>query len=131
MKVTSIVVNIRYAKEIEGSWKTIELGLHATLDDEEAPNWPLCQHGLYALLSQQLKDLWNQNGHNGSESHVEGTTWEEIKAIPSPQNGNRLPQREHFCLLHQVDFNRFEKGGQVWYSHKAEGTWCKEPRALK
>ncbi|GAG14678.1 unnamed protein product, partial [marine sediment metagenome] len=34
------------------------------------------------------------------------------------------------CTIHNCDMKRREKEGQVWYSHKIEGTedWCRGPK---
>ncbi len=92
MRVFNVAVNIRYAKEIEGAWKTVEVGAEATV--EEGEQWTLCQQGLFAQLSAQLREvwaMWAKNGrgpepvHNGHEKLIEGT-WEEIQSpsIPGP-----------------------------------------------
>jgi len=35
-----------------------------------------------------------------------------------------------YCTIHQCEMKRREKDGQVWYSHKIEGTddWCRGPK---
>jgi hypothetical protein len=130
MKVTSVSVNVRYAKEIEGSWKTVELSAEATVDPEET--WTLAQQGLYTMLTAQLRTIWGQNGHqNGSQKPVEGT-WEELESYPSPDPARQPPPREHFCLEHQTEFKRYEKNGSIWYSHRnGEYGWCKEQPAMR
>jgi hypothetical protein len=123
------------AKEIEGAWKTVEVGAEASLDEEE--DWVLSQQGLYALLTAQLRTLYRgKNGHNpepaqhGHENAVEGVTWEEISKNPSPESP--LPQSpSHFCPQHQTKFRRYEKDGKFWYSHKAPDGWCREQPTMK
>src|ERR687892_431856 len=98
MKITNVAVNVRYAQEIEGAWKTVEVGAEATVAEGE--QWTLCQQGLFAQLSTQLREVWAM-GKNGHEKPVEEASWEEIKAMPSP--------REHYCPVHKTEFRRFEK----------------------
>ena len=30
-----------------------------------------------------------------------------------------------WCLIHQCEMKRWDKDGRVWYSHKADGEWCR------
>jgi hypothetical protein len=127
MKVTSVSASIRYAKEIEGAWKTLELSAEASVDPEE--NWTLAQQGLYAMLVGQLRSLWGQNGHNlehsqnGSESHGEEPTWEGLKAMASP--AGKPKEAPTYCEKHKTQLHRFEKDGKAWHSHKTPNGWCK------
>jgi hypothetical protein len=130
MKVERVSASVRYAKEIEGAWKTVEMGAEAIVDEE---NWVLAQQGLFAQLSAQLREVWGwgQNGpapghaQNGHERPKEAS-WEG-KSSPYPSPAEEKPAlRPHFCPLHQKEFKRFEKNGQAWYSHKDGAGWCKE-----
>jgi hypothetical protein len=56
LKVDRVTVNIRFSKEIQGSWKSVELGTEASIDPDE--DWCLAQQGLYAMLTTQLRTLW-------------------------------------------------------------------------
>ena len=39
---------------------------------------------------------------------------------------------EHYCAVHGKPFTKHEKGGKVWYSHKApDGSWCNEGNGRK
>jgi hypothetical protein len=87
MKVDRVSVSIRYSKDIQGAWKTIETGAEASLD--EAEDWVIAQQGLYAMLSAQMRELYQQgqqpqHAHNGSEKAVEGSNWQELTQ-PPPQ----------------------------------------------
>jgi hypothetical protein len=97
MKVTSVAVNIRYAKEIEGSWKTVEVGVEASI--EQGEQWTVCQQGLFAQLSAQLREVWGwgkkngqtpEHARNGSESHGE-PSWEELKEALTCSSGKLIP----------------------------------------
>jgi hypothetical protein len=39
-------------------------------------------------------------------------------------NGNGKETEAHVCSIHQAEMKRFEKNGQVWYSHKTDNGWC-------
>ncbi len=75
MEVSKISANIRYSKDIGGSWKSLELAAEA--DVTIMDDWTVCQAELYSQLSQQLKTLWHNgtgaalNGNNGIESPLE------------------------------------------------------------
>ena len=106
MKVTTVSANVRYSRPLgDGSYKTVELGAEASLSGQES--WDKAQAELYEQLGSQLKALWNcKNGGNGSETTTQ----------------------EHFCLNHNTAFQRYEKGGRVWYAHKAGSEWCNEKK---
>ncbi len=66
---------------------------------------------LYQELGQQLKVL-RTTKTNGQAANNNG------KAEATPK---------HFCQEHGGAFNRFEKAGQTWYSHRLNGgKWCNE-----
>ena len=51
------------------------------------------------------KDQGNgTNGTNGSNGTNSNLSW---------------------CPIHQCEMKRWERDGRVWYSHKADGEWCK------
>jgi hypothetical protein len=100
MKVTEISVQVRYSKPLEdGSHKTLQVGVEASLDPEE--DWAIAQQGLYSMVTQQLRTLWAKNGTSPDYGQLEEASWEQIKAMPSP--------REHYCPIHEKPFKRFEK----------------------
>ena len=43
---------------------------------------------------------------------------------PSSGNGNGNDQDRSWCPIHQCSMHKWEKGEQVWYSHKVDGVWC-------
>jgi hypothetical protein len=120
MKVNKVSATIRFSKEVHEGWKSVELGAEAALDPED--DWFLTQQGLYASLTGQLRTLW---GKNGALEHVpEGST---IAVQPPQEEPHYLPIQQHYCEIHQSQFKKFEKNGQVWWSHKAQdGQWCRE-----
>jgi hypothetical protein len=107
MKVTTITATLRYSAEAKGAWRSIEVGAEATLTNSDE-SWESAQAELYHRLGQQLKTLWG----NGSRSNSEAS---------------QAPMSTHYCHEHQTELKRYEKGGKVWYSHKAsDGKWCRE-----
>jgi hypothetical protein len=45
-----------------------------------------------------------------------------------PRQGTTPPAHDDspYCRVHQAVLKRYERNGQVWYSHKtAEGRWCR------
>jgi hypothetical protein len=124
MKVERVNATIRYSREENGAWKSLELGAEASigLDDD----WQISQALLYTQRADQLKSLWRANGQehaqNGPERPVE-PDWEEIKAVPLPQ--------EHWCSIHHKQFRKYEKDGKAWFSHKNGDSWCKEQPSTK
>jgi hypothetical protein len=117
MKITTISAAFRFSKDTGAGWKVIELGAEATLDSEE--DWHLAQQGLYSSLTAQLRTLWGRNGVTEHSPAVQPAE-EEKTYIP-------ITTQEHFCSVHQTEFRKYEKGGQIWYSHKGpDGAWCRE-----
>jgi hypothetical protein len=119
MKVTNVSASIRYSAEARGAWRSIELGVEATIAPSE--DWHTAQQDLYAQLGEQLKTMWSKGA---SKVETEPDSWVEL-------GGNHkaplTPAPAHYCEDHQCPYRRYEREGQVWYSHKApDGTWCKE-----
>lgn len=127
MKVEKVSATIRYSQDTgHGAWKVVELGAEGSVDAKES--WHQAQSYLYGQLGRQLRVLWCNgnttgtgaavNGQNGAESQI------PVPAEPEPTQTPRL----HWCQVHDALFKRRQKGGTVWYSHKAEdGSWCNEP----
>ena len=122
MKVEKVSANIRYSKDIGGSWKAIELAAEGSINARE--NWQQAQAFLYSELGKQMHQLWANgngaalNGHHDAESHGE----------PPAEPEQIQTTREHWCTEHQAAFTqRKGKDGGGWYSHKApDGSWCRE-----
>ena len=114
MKVTTVSASARFSKALgDGVHKTVELSAEATVDYAE--DWQEAQVRLFQELGQQLKALWTTtaNGHTTTRNgKLEGNT--------NTSNG-------HYCQQHGVPFQRHEKNGRTWYSHKTDsGEWCRE-----
>ena len=123
MKITNISANIRFSKALDdGSYKTIQLGAEATVKSQES--WREAQSKLYEQLGQNLKRLWaSRNGKERLETSKD-TVKDQI-----PLSGQSRASQEHFCVEHGVGFQRYEKNGNVWFSHKTQdGSWCREKR---
>ena len=51
----------------------------------------------------------------------------EGDVVDSPVVRPETVEGEHYCQVHKVAFQRREKDGKVWYSHRlADGTYCNE-----
>ena len=113
MRVTTISASVRYSKALgNGTHKTVELSAEASLDTKDT--WRQAQAGLYADLGQQLRTLWATKT-NGNGQPPAGN--DKTEAAPN-----------HHCQEHDVPFQRYEKQGKVWYSHRITGSddWCRE-----
>ena len=45
---------------------------------------------------------------------------------PSQGTAQRAHEDNPYCHAHNTALNRYERNGQVWYSHKtADGRWCR------
>jgi hypothetical protein len=130
MKVNIVSATLRYSREEKGAWKSLELGVEASLDDRE--KWQAAQAQLYSELAAQLKQLWSQNGSEHSQNHQEAP---RIDTQPSSAIDNHtsapekasLPVPEHWCREHVTEFQRRTGKNGVFYSHKvADGIWCNE-----
>lgn len=77
-----------------------------------------------ALSAGRLSELFTQDVED-----MQGviTADYEVMDEDSPETPR---EKEHFCTIHNVPFKRHEKEGEVWYSHKIEGTekYCTEPK---
>jgi hypothetical protein len=86
-------------------------------------DWQDAQNELYQELGKQVKNLWLQ-GQKAPE-------WAEkaVEDIPGSDltQHNQLPVPDHYCLEHQAEYKRYQRGANTWYSHKSDdGTWCRE-----
>ena len=121
MEVSKISANIRYSKDIGGSWKSLELAAEA--DVTIMDDWTVCQAELYSQLSQQLRQLW----HNGNGAALNGAGGAD-KAIQPPIASEPTPTpRPHWCYPHNLEWKRRTKAGVIWYSHRQGKGWCNEP----
>jgi hypothetical protein len=122
MKVNLVKATLKYSQDSgKGAWRTVEIGAEATVDERE--QWEAALANLYADLGKELKTLWAggvkaENGHSAPVEAAEGHN--EPEPVPAAPT--------HYCQEHQTEFRRFERGGQVWYSHRmADGKWHNEP----
>ena len=121
MEVTSVSASVRFSGAVGPSrFKTVELSAEATVQGDE--DWLDAQGQLYQELGKQVKHLWlqGQKPLEGAEKAVEG--------IPGPDlTEPQPPVQDHYCLEHQTEFKRYQRGADTWYSHKTvDGTWCRE-----
>ncbi len=101
-------------------FKTVELSAEATVQGDE--DWQDAQSELYSQLGKQVKYLWLQG-----QEPPEGARM-AAEDIPGPTLNEPQPTvPDHYCLEHQTEFKRYQRGADTWYSHKTvDGTWCRE-----
>ena len=122
MEVTSVSASVRFSGAVGPSrFKTVELSAEATVQGDE--DWQNAQNELYSQLGKQVKHLWLQ-GQKASEAAEMAV--EDISSTDVTQPNNPLGS-DHYCLEHQAEFKRYQRGANTWYSHKTvDGAWCKE-----
>jgi hypothetical protein len=114
MKVNTISVNIRYSRQMpDGSHKTIELSAEGTMDPDEDRH--KAQVTLYHELGKTMKYVFSGNGSGKAQIGPE-------KPVEPPP----APQKAYWCSTHNKAFQRYEKGGHVWYTHRSVDGWCRE-----
>ena len=121
MEVTSVSASVRFSGAVGPSrFKTVELSAEATVQGDE--DWQHAQSELYSRLGKQVKYLWlqGQKAPEGAEKAAED--------IPGPDLTEPPPTvPDHYCLEHQTEFKRYQRGADTWYSHKTvDGAWCRE-----
>ena len=97
----------------------MELSAEATVQGDE--DWQDAQSELYQELGKQVKHLWlqGQKAQEGPEKAAED--------IPGPDLTKQPPAPDHYCLEHQTEYKRHQRGANTWYSHKTVGgVWCRE-----
>jgi len=67
MKIDRVSANIRFSQDIQGAWKSVELGAEAILDNRD--NWQQAQSKLYQELAGQLRTLWGNSSGNQPKEH--------------------------------------------------------------
>ena len=112
--------SVRFSGAVGPSrFKTVELSAEATVQGDE--DWQDAQSELYQELGKQVKYLWLQ-GQKALEVAEKAT-----EDIPGPDLTEPPPVPDHYCLEHQTEFKRYQRGADTWYSHKTDdGTWCRE-----
>ena len=63
--------------------------------------------------------VYYRNGTRQVESKTD-----EVKKAETPTNGSN-EDNPAWCPIHQCEMKRWDKDGHVWYSHKADGEWCR------
>ena len=121
MEVTSVSASVRFSGAVGPSrFKTVELSAEATVQGDE--DWQDAQSELYSRLGKQVKYLWLQG-----QKPLEGAE-KAVEDIPGPDLTEPPPTvPDHYCLEHQTEFKRYQRGADTWYSHKTvDGAWCRE-----
>jgi hypothetical protein len=115
MKVDQVTATLRYSAEVKGAWRSVELGAEATVAPDES--WEQEQEQLYHQLGERLKLIW-ASGDKGQPA--------DLSVPKSPVEAAPAPARKHWCGKHTVAFQRYEKGGHVWWTHRSTDGWCRE-----
>jgi hypothetical protein len=71
----------------------------------------------YLLKNGCTPFVYYRNGSRQPESKAEESKKEDVK-----NDGKDNPA---WCPIHQCEMKRWDKDGRVWYSHKADGEWCR------
>ena len=101
----------------------MELSAEATVQGDE--DWQDAQSELYSRLGKQVKYLWLQG-----QKPLEGAE-KAPEDIPGPDLTEPPTVPDHYCLEHQTEFKRYQRGADTWYSHKTvDGAWCRETQPI-
>ena len=71
-----------------------------------------------------LREQGCQPYYSGGYQSVSNTTSQPESDSKSSTLDNGSPDPS-WCPVHNVTMKRRERNGQVWFSHKANGQWCK------
>jgi hypothetical protein len=71
----------------------------------------------YLLKNGCTPYSYARNGSRQPDSKLVESKTEEVNS-----NGEGNPA---WCPIHQCEMKRWDKDGRVWYSHKADGEWCR------
>lgn len=72
MRVTTVKATLRYAAEVQGAWRSIEVGAEASLTSSEE-DWREAQAELYDRLGHQIKVLWSKGVSKERQGQPEST----------------------------------------------------------
>jgi len=136
MEVDRVKVSLKYSQLLaSGNTKTVEVEAAGTVSPKET--WQQAQVYLYSELQRQVMEVFKL-----PEAKLEAARVQPLQPAqppmrdpmdpegifqnsPEPRQAGRL---DHWCVQHAHQFQKHEKGSQVWYSHKVEETdsWCRE-----
>jgi hypothetical protein len=79
--------------------------------------------------------LRGENGRDLLEKANSAMEWLLENDFKPVENGTNHSQNGHssdgiskdpavVCPIHQVEMRKWEKNGNVWFSHKVDGNWC-------
>ena len=77
------------------------------------------KYAAWPIDKNYVSTLWATNGNPHATAP---------QAVPTPQGARPDAKvQAHYCQPNGKPFQLHEKGGKVWYSHKApDGSWCNE-----
>ena len=115
--------NGSHYREAPSSWNTKYL----------TPEGFVCQFTLRSTSGSELLEkasaALTHLLESGCQPHGYGTNSHSKTEAESNSNGSN-PVGVHqeggpnWCPIHETPMKKWEKEGQVWYSHKTNGEWC-------
>jgi hypothetical protein len=122
-------VNEQLFSEAPASWNTRYLDLNGF----ECQITLRCETGseLLAKAASAIAYLL-ENGCIPYVYRIGSRPTTESKSVIDQSNGSNGPTGTNgtnsnpaWCPIHQCEMKRWDKDGRVWYSHKADGEWCR------
>ena len=122
MDVKDITVHLRYSANVNGAWKTLELG--ATAAEGLGGIAPL-----YEELAARLKLLFSSDGAAPPPPPAPPLEDAIFSAPPPPvRTEQEIDAGGHWCVEHGVAYTAKSHDGRTWYSHKHGDAWCNEKK---
>ena len=85
-------------------------------------------HALAYLLENGCTPyVYNRYGSRQAEAKTEQPKngKDQGNGTNGANGSNGTNTNPSWCPIHQCEMRRWERDGRVWYSHKADGEWCK------
>ena len=125
MDVKDITVHLRYSANVNGAWKTLELG--ATAAEGLGGIAPL-----YEELAARLKLLFSSDGAAPPPPPAPPLEDAIFSAPPPPvRTEQEIDAGGHWCKEHGVAYTAKTNAEGTWYSHKAGDAWCNEKKKAR
>ena len=61
---------------------------------------------------------------HGCTPYAYRSTFRKTEEAKNGNGSNGTDTSPAWCPIHQCEMKRWEKDGQIWYSHKVDGQWC-------
>ena len=109
--VTDITVHLRYSANVNGAWKTIELG--ATAAEGLGRIAPL-----YEELAARMKLLFSSDGEAPMDDVIFGGP------LPPVRMEQEIEADGLWCEKHGMAYTAMRNDRGTWYSHRNGAGWC-------